>query len=111
MIANKNVLLVLAQWLFIIIAMINKDQEEPKITPQHAKAVDHIAAGDVTKQRSNKYKWKKQKHYANKQKQCINTVYPLKRPEQKTHQLLIFKNESGRVSSLMQLQPTVPLAS
>jgi hypothetical protein len=49
MIAHKNVLLVLVQRLFIIIAMINKDQEEPKITPQHAKPVDHIAAGDITK--------------------------------------------------------------
>jgi len=91
--------------------MINKDQEEPKVTPQHAKPVDQIAAGDAAEQGCNKHKWKKQQHDPNKKKKRINAIYPLKRLKQIMHQLLNFKNESGIVSSLMQLQPTVPLAS
>ena len=62
--------------------MVNKNQEEPTISPQHTEPVHHISTTYPAKQCCDECKREKQQHEPDKKSQRIDTVDPLKRFQQ-----------------------------
>jgi len=88
MIGYKNVRLLFIMRNFINPFRKNKNQREPKISPNHTKPEDHISPANPSKKRSRDDKRKQQQHDRHKENKSIDTIDPLQRFENIMHPFL-----------------------
>jgi hypothetical protein len=85
MVGNKNVRLALIMRGFINALHIYKNEEEPQISPEHAKPKDHISAFYAAKEGGHDNERKDEEHDRHKEDDGINVIDKKKGFEEPVH--------------------------